>query len=478
MWVEAIDLLMSKLHGAGLTSQIRAISGAAQQHGSVYWSQGGVKALGTLNTELSLCDQLRKAEAFAVLNSPIWEDSSTQVQCRQIESVAGGKHALARISGSAAFERFTGPQILAIKYKRPSAWARVARISLVSSFVASLLSGEIVPIDFSDASGTNLIDIRSRQWSRVLCDAVDPALVDMLGADLAMANQTVGSLSPFFAAKYDMPSCAVVSFTGDNPSTYAGFEKMLIGDRYIAMLCYKNGSLAREWVRDNCLPNVIGSWADFDAAAAAGPLAPESFGVYYCLSEILPRSARGIYRFKRTIASASAVQCPSGRYYMQVQDFSDAIPSNTDGKDCRAILESQFMSMRLDHSRKSDTPLSAVIVTGGASANPVIRQAMADILGVPVFAAGVLDRDGFRIKTLAMPAYGGAIRAMAARSSPPPSLDIPAKQGQYLLQKVCTPSSELHVLYSEAMDDFAYLRGCIAAGAQEHSLSDDGLFHA
>ncbi|KAJ1997664.1 hypothetical protein H4R26_005751, partial [Coemansia thaxteri] len=467
---------MSKLHGAGLTSQIRAISGAAQQHGSVYWSQGGVKALGTLNTELSLCDQLRKAEAFAVLNSPIWEDSSTQVQCRQIESVAGGKHALARISGSAAFERFTGPQILAIKYKRPSAWARVARISLVSSFVASLLSGEIVPIDFSDASGTNLIDIRSRQWSRVLCDAVDPALVDMLGADLAMANQTVGSLSPFFAAKYDMPSCAVVSFTGDNPSTYAGFEKMLskegclaavislgtsdtvlsplvqypyhenaptaclghtdghvlqhpiVGDRYIAMLCYKNGSLAREWVRDNCLPNVIGSWADFDAAAAAGPLAPESFGVYYCLSEILPRSARGIYRFKRTIASASAVQCPSGRYYMQVQDFSDAIPSNTDGKDCRAILESQFMSMRLDHSRKSDTPLSAVIVTGGASANPVIRQAMADILGVPVFAAGVLDRDGFRIKTLAMPAYGGAIRAMAARSSPPPSLDIPAKQ--------------------------------------------------
>ena len=40
----------------------------------------------------------------------------------------------------------------------------------MSSFVASLFLGDYAPIDFSDGSGMNLLDIHTRQWSSKCLD--------------------------------------------------------------------------------------------------------------------------------------------------------------------------------------------------------------------------------------------------------------------------------------------------------------------
>ncbi|KAJ2738951.1 hypothetical protein GGI20_006189, partial [Coemansia sp. BCRC 34301] len=439
---------------------------------------------------------LEQVGALAVLDSPVWEDSSTQAQCQMLEHIAGGCVELARISGSVAFERFTGAQIMKIKDQRPDIWNRVVRISLVSSFAASLLSGAIAPIDASDASGTNLYDIVAGKWSKALCEAIDPSLMEMLGVEVVMADRVVGTLSPYFATKYGMLQCQVVSFTGDNPSAFAGFESMLDGadqlasvislgtsdtmlspltmypysmsapdmatehlgghilqhptvsGRYIAMLCYKNGSLAREWVRDHCLGrSVPGSWTEFNTLAAVGPLVPKAYGFYYISAEILPRNGLGIHRFER-VTSAGDVVGPSGAHYKRVRVFS------VEGGDSRAILESQAISMRLDYSRKSANPLTVAIVTGGASVNPVLRQVVADVLGVPVFAAGLLTQSGFEVGSLAMPAYGAAIRALRSLVAL-----APGALGGYALQQVSWPDCDKHRLYSAAMADFEFLRG-------------------
>ncbi|CAF94852.1 unnamed protein product, partial [Tetraodon nigroviridis] len=55
MWVKALDLLLDRLRRAGLNfSRVRALSGAGQQHGSVFWRTGASETLKNLDPEQDL----------------------------------------------------------------------------------------------------------------------------------------------------------------------------------------------------------------------------------------------------------------------------------------------------------------------------------------------------------------------------------------------------------------------------------------
>lgn len=59
-----------------------------QQHGTVYWTNGSEKTLKTLNPSGFLHTQL--ASCFSIVNSPVWMDSSTTKQCKNLEDAVGG----------------------------------------------------------------------------------------------------------------------------------------------------------------------------------------------------------------------------------------------------------------------------------------------------------------------------------------------------------------------------------------------------
>lgn len=71
---------------------------------------------------------------------------------------------LAKATGSRAYERFTGSQIRKIYQNKLRVYQATERISLVSSFACSLFVGKIAPIDLSDGSGMNLLDIHTLKW--------------------------------------------------------------------------------------------------------------------------------------------------------------------------------------------------------------------------------------------------------------------------------------------------------------------------
>ena len=169
MWVHALDMLMDKLRVAGVEFwRVAGISGAGQQHGSVYWRRGAQQILTDCQPDKFLHQQL--ASAFSVQDSPVWMDSSTSEQCHQLEEAVGGPARLSEITGSRAYERFTGSQIAKLRQQRPECYNNTERISLVSSFAASLFTGRIVGIDWADAGGMNLLDIKSKTWHQQLLD--------------------------------------------------------------------------------------------------------------------------------------------------------------------------------------------------------------------------------------------------------------------------------------------------------------------
>ncbi|KAH6915915.1 D-xylulose kinase [Coprinopsis sp. MPI-PUGE-AT-0042] len=409
MWLEAIDLLFDRLNKAGVAlSDIVAISGAGQQHASVYWSSEAEKLLASLDSGKSLKEQLFP-EAFALDRSPIWQDHSTEQECKALEDAVGGAQELADISGSRAYERFTGSQILKIWKKRPEIYEATARISLVSSFVASVFLGKFAPIEVSDASGTNLMDIVSCKWDHKLLEACGGSqLKEKLGPEPAIGGTNLGTVSDWWVKRWKLnPECIVAPITGDNPATIMALSSpgdavLSLGTSttflisipasdtppkrmttshllahpttekgQIAMLCYKNGALARENIR-NTYANK--DWDKFNEfVQAAPPGCAGNMALYFPLPEIIPPGVQGEFCF-----SVITPEAPK-----RVEKVPDEI-------HCRAILESQFLSIRsrIAAILPANAPhLHRLVISGGSSANPVIRQIAADIFGMDVYVS-------------------------------------------------------------------------------------------
>lgn len=101
MWLQAVDVVLQRLKDKGLDfSRIDGISGAGQQHGSVYWSEESEDLLPNLASDTTLEHQLQSA--FSHPYSPNWQDASTQKECEEFDAVLGSEAALAQNTGSKA----------------------------------------------------------------------------------------------------------------------------------------------------------------------------------------------------------------------------------------------------------------------------------------------------------------------------------------------------------------------------------------
>eukprot|EP01112_Ceratiomyxa_fruticulosa_P022734 TRINITY_DN842_c0_g1_i1.p1 TRINITY_DN842_c0_g1~~TRINITY_DN842_c0_g1_i1.p1 ORF type:complete len:539 (-),score=120.47 TRINITY_DN842_c0_g1_i1:112-1728(-) len=405
LWVEALDLGLEKLKKSGLNlGDIAAISGSGQQHGSVYWGLGSEEKLKKLDPSLSLAEQLK--DAFYLQQSPVWMDSSTTPQCKKLENAVGGPKVLAEITGSPAFERFTGAQIAKYIEKDHNLLEKTERISLVSSFVASLFLGSYAKIDHSDGSGMNLMNIQKNDWEDILLETISGGIkggvekLRKLLGEITLSQVPLGKISPYFVHRYGFSAdCTIVPFSGDNPCSFAGLK---LGDGEVAislgtsdtvfglissasaigakepigcifgnpvdantlmrLICFKNGSLTRDHIKEKFAK---GSWDTFNSYLSATPVGNNGqIGVYFLEPEIAPFfPRRQLYRFDKSDNL--------------VQQFDDA-------SEARAVIEGHFLSVYHQVVISGIHPVS-LFATGGASQNNSITQIIADIFGVDVF---------------------------------------------------------------------------------------------
>ncbi|KAM1225590.1 hypothetical protein ACFX13_045034 [Malus domestica] len=407
MWVEALDLVLRKLSSSNLDfGKIAAISGSGQQHGSVYWKKGSSSLLSSLEPKKPLVDQFKGA--FSVNESPIWMDSSTTAQCRELEKAAGGALELSQLTGSRSYERFTGPQIKKIFETHPEAYKNTERISLVSSFMASLLIGKYACIDESDGAGMNLMDIKKRAWSNKLLEATAPGLEEKLGK-IAPAHSVAGHIAPYFLDRFRFnKNCLVILWTGDNLNSVAGLTVSTPGDLvislgtsdtlnwitddlqpslegnvfpnpvdtkgYMVMLVYKNGSLTREDIRNRYMES---SWDRFTQALSNTlPLNGGKLGFYYNEHEILPPLPVGFHRYVLENFNGESLEGVNER---EVEKEFDG------ASEVRAVTEGQFVSMRGHAERVGMPSPKRLIATGGASVNRAILGVAACVFGCEVY---------------------------------------------------------------------------------------------
>ncbi|TYJ55824.1 hypothetical protein B9479_003476 [Cryptococcus floricola] len=406
MYVDAIDLLFERIkHKAWAVADIKGVAAAGQQHASVYWNRSSTHILSSVDPSNSLTSQLR--DAFSRMLVPNWQDSSTTAECLALEAAVGGPQALAEITGSRAHQRFTGPQIMRFRTREPEAYARTARISLVSSAITTLLclDGEIKGIDESDACGMNLwaMNRKERGWSEKLLEVVGGGaegaeeLARKLGRVETDGGRVVGQIGRWFVERYGFsPDCAVFPGTGDNPATFLSLtlreseglislgtsDVVLISTntyhpdaehhaffhpaqiappseqeteersgseplRYFNMVVYKNGSLTRQHVRDVYFNK---SWDKFNAAIEQlRPKQvtdlPASAAFWWLLPDIVPQDAHGTYKY-----TTSPSPSPAPNPFFEPPSASATAVRVQNFPDVRqealALLSTQLLSYR------------------------------------------------------------------------------------------------------------------------------------
>ncbi|ELR52501.1 Xylulose kinase, partial [Bos mutus] len=383
MWVQALDIILEKMKASGFDfSQVLALSGAGQQHGSVYWKTGASQVLTSLSPDLPLREQLQAC--FSISNCPVWMDSSTAAQCRQLEAAVGGAQALSLLTGSRAYERFTGNQIAKIYQQNPEAYSHTERISLVSSFAASLFLGSYSPVDYSDGSGMNLLQIQDKVWSQACLGACAPRLEEKLGRPVPSCSIVVGPL-PGGEAHWRAASLAGMRLEEGDIAVSLGTSDTLFlwlqeptpaleghifcnpvdPQHYMALLCFKNGSLMREKIRDE---SASGSWSKFSKALQSTGMGNSgNLGFYFDVMEITPEII--------------------GRHRFSAENHEVCIQAFPQDVEIRALIEGQFMAKKI-HAEALGyrvMPKTKILATGGASHNRDLLQVLADVFGAPVY---------------------------------------------------------------------------------------------
>lgn len=393
LWRAALEIMLGRVGRSVDARRIAAISGSAQQHGSVYCG----KSPGILTRA----------------TAPVWMDSSTSRACAEIESALGGPRALARLTGSRAFPRFTGPQIRKFATTEPEAYGRTERIHLVSSYLASVMTDDPAAIDHADGSGMNLMDLEARAWSEAALDATAPGLRDKL-PPLVPSSTILGTLASTWRTRFTLPPAKVVVWSGDNPCSLIGTGLVSEGQlgislgtsdtifgpmreprvsedgighvfasptgEYMGLTVFRNGALARERVRDQ-----FGlDWNGFSAALATTDAGNDgALMLPWFEAEITP---------------------PVPDPLVTRLGLDDATPA----RHVRALIEGQMLALAR-HSRWMMVKPGTIYATGGAAANREILQVMAD----------VFDASVYRFEATDSAALGAALRAWQADTGLP-----------------------------------------------------------
>lgn len=370
-------------------AEVKAIGVSGQQHGFVPLDQAG--------------EVIRPAK--------LWCDTSTAAECDEIMKKLGGLKATIRLLGNAVLPGFTASKILWLKKHEPKNFARLATVLLPHDYLNFWLTGERV-MEYGDASGTALMDVRKRKWAARVLAAIDADLADKLPA-LAPSDRPAGTLQTAAAKALDLnPGVLVSAGGGDNMmgaigtgntragvitasfgtsgTIYACAEKPVVDpqgeiaafcdstNRWLPLLCTMNVTVATEMVREDF------GWSHEKYATEAAHAPAGSNGLL-----LLP-----YFEGERT----PNVPDGTGVWFGVNQKTFDA------AHFARAAMEGVTLGMNYGLQRLAELGVkpTQIRATGGGAKSKLWRQIMADIFNAEVVTLKVSEGA----------AYGAALQAL------------------------------------------------------------------
>ncbi|OAM87435.1 xylulokinase [Termitidicoccus mucosus] len=192
-WTIALDATLAELAarlGPARRRRVRSIGVSGQQHGFVPLDE----------------------EGRVIRPAKLWCDTSTTAECALLTKKLGGEKAVLRKTGVPFLPGYTAPKILWLKRREPANYRRLRHVLLPHDYLNFHLTGTYF-MEPGDASGTALMDIRRRAWSREALQAIDKNLENFL-PPLSPSDVPAGTLLPAHARRLGFPENVTVSAGG------------------------------------------------------------------------------------------------------------------------------------------------------------------------------------------------------------------------------------------------------------------------
>jgi xylulokinase len=371
-WVSAVDTTVKAVLAqlGPRKDEVKAIGVSGQQHGFVPLNKKGA----------------------VIRPAKLWCDTSTIEQCRQFEEEFGDATGLIKLAGNAMPPGFTAPKILWLKQNEPKNYKALATVLLPHDYLNFHLTGDR-GMEYGDASGTGLLDVREKKWCEPLIEFIDPKLMDRL-PPLASSRRAMGLLRDSLREEWGLAKSPVVSAGGgDNMmgaigtgnvqlgvvtvslgtsgTVYAFADKPVIDpqgevaafcdntDRWLPLVCTMNVTVATEAVRE------MFGWSheQYEKNVLSSP--PGADGLLF-----LPY-----------LNGERTPNLPAGTGVLHGLTTRTMAPSHV----ARATMEGVTLGLAygLGRFRELGIQPTEIRLTGGGSKSAVWRQIAADIFGVP-----------------------------------------------------------------------------------------------
>ncbi|MDQ3622811.1 MAG: xylulokinase [Verrucomicrobiota bacterium] len=372
VWVEAVDA---------------TVRDVLQQLGD---RRDDVKAIGVSGQMHGLVPLDRKNKV--IRPAKLWCDTSTVDQCAQFEAEFDGTAGLVKLAGNAMLPGWTAPKILWLKQNEPRNYKALETILLPHDYLNFHLTGER-GMEYGDASGTGLLDVRTKTWCEPLLEFIDSELADCL-PPVASSRRALGLLRENLREAWGLTKGPVVSAgSGDNMMSAIGTGNVQPGvvtvslgtsgtvlayaqgpiidpkgetaafcdgtDRWLAQVCTMNVTVATEQVRH------LFGW---NHEALDGHILDT------------PAGADGLL-FLPYLTGERTPNLP-----LATGVLHGLTPKNmTPGHLARAAMEGVTLGLAygLGRFRELGIQPTEIRLTGGGSNSPAWRQICADIFGVP-----------------------------------------------------------------------------------------------
>ncbi len=445
VWIDAVDATVRAcLEKIGARrGEVAAIGVSGQQHGLVVLDKSG--------------EVVRPAK--------LWCDTSTAPQCEQFAKAFGGVKGLIELAGNAILPGYTAPKILWLKQNEPQNFAAADCFLLPHDYINFWLTG-VKRMEFGDASGTGLLDIRARAWSSPLIDFIDPKVHACL-PPLGNSRDAIGALREDLRTAWGLAKSPVVSAGGgDNMmgaigtgnvrdgvvtasfgtsgTLYSFSEKPIIDPKgevaafcdstgaWMPLVCTMNVTVATEQVR------AMFGWdvEQLNAAVASAPA-----------------GANGVL-FLPYLNGERTPNLPNGCGVFHGLNTTNMQPANL----ARAAMEGATMGLAygLERFRELGVKPSEIRLTGGGSKSAVWRQIAADVFGVPTVC--LTSSEGA--------ALGAAVQAAWAQSGAASICDIADRLVALDEKTRCTPDTKHVALYAELLKKQTSLTRTLHAAGQ------------